>query len=568
MSTDAISRAIYEPLETLEALGAAIDGFGGGLTLLRAVRGPSGGVEDWLIVHVNELVASTWRPSFGELAGRLWTTVFGPLERSAFLPLCLDALATGRRQEADVEIALVTHREWRNVAALPAGKDLVAVTTRDIAAQRSAQEQLTLQRARMSALAEHISDIVTITDHEGRITWCSPALRRVLGFDPAQWWARRLVEIVDPGDAELAARLLPEALDRTDDARVEGPERPQSHEVRIATATGEVRWFEATAHDERNNAALHGVVIALHDITERRDALARLRAAETRSRLIVDSVADAIVTVDGTGLIQAFNAAAERTFAMSASEAIGTSWRRLVPDQTVADMVERNRSGMIGFDHVEMLARRSSGELFPAYIAMSYVDTDGERLWIGLCRDISAQKELEATLQRMALHDPLTGIPNRHLLLDAIEEALQGHRADDDLVAVYYIDLDGFKTINDTLGHGVGDRTLIETTIRIQCAARAGDFVARLGGDEFVVVCADVANRADIDALANRLALELNRPVAIDEAQVALSASVGVAVWDGHQSADELLRAADQAMYAAKAQRRKRPEGGALRPER
>jgi diguanylate cyclase (GGDEF)-like protein/PAS domain S-box-containing protein len=558
--SDAISRAIYEPLETIEALGAAIDSFGGGLALLRACRTSSGTIEDWLIVHVNEQVRSTWRSRKGELSDRRWTTLFGPLEDTPFCRLCIEALATGRRQEADIESSPGTQNEWRNVIVIPAGHDLVAVTTRDIAALRSAQEQLTLQRARMSALAEHISDIMIITDGDGRITWCSPAIRRVLGFDPSQWWARRLFEIVETEDASVACDFLPDALDLDRG-------RAAVHELRIASAKGEVRWFEATAHDERDNAALRGVVISLHDTTARRESALQLRASEARSRMIVDSVGDAIVTVDDRGLIQAFNAAAERTFGIEASEAVGTPWQRLVPEETINALSERNLTDMSAVDHVEMTARRANGDRFPAYLAMSSVETNGQRLWIGLCRDISDQKAMEAALERLALHDPLTGVPNRHVLLRSIEKALADAGSADELssgslLAVYYVDLDGFKVINDTLGHSVGDRALIETTIRIQRAARSGDTVARLGGDEFVVVCTGLPGVDHVDTLAERLRLEINQPVSMDGLEVALSASVGVAVWDGKQNADELLRAADTAMYEAKASRRRQVRPG------
>jgi diguanylate cyclase (GGDEF)-like protein len=170
-----------------------------------------------------------------------------------------------------------------------------------------------------------------------------------------------------------------------------------------------------------------------------------------------------------------------------------------------------------------------------------------------LRRELRVRMEHEKQLERLAHYDALTGVPNRVMLADRLAQALARAKRDHGLLAVCYLDLDGFKPINDRLGHAVGDRVLVEVTRRIRESVREDDTVARLGGDEFVVLLVGLQAAEECVGSLQRMLERVARPVAIDGEELSLSASIGVALYpDDEEDGETLLRHADQAMYLAK----------------
>ena len=199
--------------------------------------------------------------------------------------------------------------------------------------------------------------------------------------------------------------------------------------------------------------------------------------------------------------------------------------------------------------------RRKSGDIYPELLAISVVrDPRGEPThYLGVFTDISRLKAHEAELERVAQYDPLTGVPNRRLLADRLHQAIAQVRRSGRQLAICYLDLDGFKPVNDRLGHAAGDQLLIEVARRLQGVMRESDSLARLGGDEFVLLFTELAEPQDAPLVCERILRAVNAPVRIADTTVRVSASIGVTLYpqdDG--DGDALLRHADQAMYSAK----------------
>jgi diguanylate cyclase (GGDEF)-like protein/PAS domain S-box-containing protein len=206
-----------------------------------------------------------------------------------------------------------------------------------------------------------------------------------------------------------------------------------------------------------------------------------------------------------------------------------------------------------GVGRAEVTRCRLDGTTFEAHVTLSLLrDAAGTLIGRILCvQDITARKQLEAQLHRAAFHDPLTDLPNRRLLLDRLDHALAVAERAHTAVAVLFIDLDGFKVVNDTHGDDAGDQLLVRTADRLRWCLRAADSLARLGGDEFVVLLEGVTDSGQAATNARRILRALAQPFKLDRATVRISASVGIAV-AGAGSPRSLLHAADSAMYQAK----------------
>jgi diguanylate cyclase (GGDEF)-like protein len=191
-----------------------------------------------------------------------------------------------------------------------------------------------------------------------------------------------------------------------------------------------------------------------------------------------------------------------------------------------------------------------------AHVIASAIHRDGQHGWLVVTIDLTERKAAERAIEHLALHDPTTGVPNRRLLIDRLEQALARARRQRSITGVLFCDIDKFKHINDTYGHRAGDTALQTAALRLESILREGDTVARVGGDEFVILLERLLDPTDATRLAERARIAINEPIEIDDHSVQITASVGVALTSGLDDADALLRRADDAMYLAKARGR------------
>jgi diguanylate cyclase (GGDEF)-like protein/PAS domain S-box-containing protein len=284
----------------------------------------------------------------------------------------------------------------------------------------------------------------------------------------------------------------------------------------------------------------------------------QMRESENRFRSLVESAKDAIVLTDLKGKIISWNDSAETIFGYSKAEAATRSFSELFPlvdghpDSkafAIEDLLRSNSKA------VELKGIKKDGEIFPLEISISSWETIDGVFYSGIIRDITDRKSLEEQLTHQALHDPLTKLANRVLFRDRVEHALSKIVRHKTAVAVLFLDLDNFKTINDSLGHARGDILLVSVAERLRSCLRGSDTPARLGGDEFAILIEDATHPDDAIYIVERIYEVLRTPFDIDGNIVFVEASIGIAATTtGSENPEELLRNADVAMYKAKGQ--------------
>jgi diguanylate cyclase (GGDEF)-like protein/PAS domain S-box-containing protein len=341
---------------------------------------------------------------------------------------------------------------------------------------------------------------------------------------------------------------------------------PLTEEFSITSPGGE-RWLR-----HRIVRLDGGVAITASDASEMKQTEARYRSAASLNQSVFDTAPFAIIKTDLKGIIQSMNAAAERLTGYAQDELAGRQSitvlhesHELTRRSDTADsdgvaeptglelLTSRAVEGEV--DEREWTYIRRDGSTIPVHVAISAVrDGDGQLSgYVAIASDISERKQMMTYLTHIASHDQLTGLPGRSLLRERIAEAIERALLHSRKVAVFVIDFDHFKRINDSLGHRSGDELLVGLAARMRESLRRSDTLGRLGGDEFVVVMPHIGSIADVERCAKRLVDRVSSAAMIGELEVNLTASVGVCIYpDFGSDADTLLERADAAMYSAK----------------
>ncbi len=424
----------------------------------------------------------------------------------------------------------------------------------DITDRRRAEDQLRASERRFRKLVQHSSDITLVIDREYRLTWVSPAVQSVLGHDPDSLVGMEAKALIHPDDVDQA-RMRMLAVRAGD--RIHG-----SLAARVAHADGSWRHVGVMATDLTEDPDVGGLLLNVRDITGRVEA----QQASDRLGRIIEATSDLVAIAEpGSGLTY-LNAATRQFFGLGADDDATSlqlsghvpAWVRHTWRSEVLPTLEaegRWSGEMAAFDH--------TGRTVPLSAAFNcHRGQDGSiEVISAIARDMSAQKEFEAQLEHQATHDPLTGLPNRALLLDRLSMALARSTRSGRTVAILFLDLDHFKVVNDSLGHGYGDQLLVRIAERLSESLRPGDTVARFGGDEFIVLCEDLEDPAEATSISERVATAVSSPAALHDTEVFITASIGIAV--AHSTdvdPEHLLRDADAAMYQAKDKGRSRTE--------
>ncbi len=419
---------------------------------------------------------------------------------------------------------------------------------RDITENDQLMSALNYEKGFLKTLVHSLPDLIWLKDHDGVYLACNTRFEDFFGTEEKNIIGKTDYDFVDQ---ELADFF------RYHDKRAMDKGAPSVNEEWITFATDGRRALLETTKMPMQDAQGEKVIGILgigHDITKRKQAEEQLQQAAS----VFEHANEGIMITDAKGTILDVNAAFTLMTGYSKAEVVGRNPRILNSGQHEASFYAEMWAVLLreGNWTGEVWNRRKNGEIYPELLTISTVRTPGGKVqrYVALFSDISAQKAHQRQLEHIAHHDALTGLPNRVLLADRLRQSLATAARRGEKIALAYLDLDGFKEVNDRFGHDAGDRLLEVLAERMKKILRETDTLARLGGDEFVAVLVDLANIDSTLPWLKRLLSTVAEPVHDEMGMLQVSASLGVSFYPQEDpvDADQLLRQADQAMYQAK----------------
>jgi diguanylate cyclase (GGDEF)-like protein/PAS domain S-box-containing protein len=443
------------------------------------------------------------------------------------------------------------------------GAVLLAIVSMRVVGRRAAStvervsDLLERNEARFRAMVRASSDMMAIVDAYGQLTYASPAAEKILGLDPEALVGTNAFDLIHREDRPRVVAAF--ELAKSD------PDLAERVEMRMVHADGGYRNIEAVGTNLLHEPAIAGLVVTARDVTDRRRAEAELREAQERFRNAFEHAPIGMALMSLDGRLFRVNRAMVQILGHGADVLLRATLRDLTDakdHEAGAAALGRLLSGDVPSTQLEVRFLHHDGHPVWTSLSTSIVRDMNEKPLYFVCQleDVTERRATGEALAHQAIHDPLTGLPNRSHFVDRLERELARAAGTHGRVAVLFLDLDRFKVVNDSLGHSAGDRLLVAVGDRLSAAMRNDDVVARFGGDEFTVLCANVG-RVESELIAERLAAALANPVALVEGEVFVTASIGIALSDGRNETPEtLLRNADAAMYRAKELGRDRTE--------
>ena len=495
--------------------------------------------------------------SADQIVGRPVANLLLSHHRKAFIALMHRVFEGGAGNLEFEVVGLKGGHRWLETHAVPMRDAQGKITallgvTRDITghkldqqrlrdAQQKERESLDELQAMMDATGEGYWKV----DQNGCIVEVNDAYCKLMGYSREQ--------IVGAHVAKF------EAVEQT-------PEAVMKH-IQLIIAQGSDRFETQHRHHDGHLLDIEVVtcfmasknifIAFLHDVSERKHTEEILRIAA-----VTFETQEAILITDAHANIVRVNQAFQDITGYSAQEVIGQNPRILQSGRHDVAFYQTMWSELLGTGKWsgELWDRRKSGDIYPKAITITAVYDAQHQVahYVAVFRDISRRKQSEQEIYQLAFYDPLTGLANRRLLMERLKQAMAASMRNEQQGALLFMDLDHFKTINDTKGHAVGDLLLIEVAHRLQACVRESDSVARLGGDEFVVLIGALSTQLDeavsqAEVIAEKIRIELGKPYVLNDYACQSTPSIGISLFHGHQeSVEELLKHADVAMYQAK----------------
>jgi diguanylate cyclase (GGDEF)-like protein/PAS domain S-box-containing protein len=400
----------------------------------------------------------------------------------------------------------------------------------------------------LGALLDNLPDAVLVVDDEARLVYANATAQEVYGWRLSDLLGRPVDFLCHPDDLPTALASL-ESVQRKDIG--------SAVEIRVRDHTGRYRTVEVRGRTA-DTLGVAGVIMALRDVTDRhRWEISRGDADLYRA--VLDHAPGVTMVLDGEGLVRGASRALTNLLGRDLESSLGHHLREFVshPDGLTVEAelaLATSEPGQRSFE-VAFTTKDGTTTVPMSVTVVNLLDDAVVDGLVVTAVDITALAESRARLHHLASHDPLTNLPNRSALTERVQDALSAAQRRQSVVSLVYCDLDGFKAVNDVHGHLAGDQVLREVANRLLSVTRAGDTVARMGGDEFVILVEDGDERA-VHRLIARIVATVEQPFELPGGEhVVVGLTAGWAVADGSADVDDLVGRADNAMYAAKAER-------------
>ena len=472
------------------------------------------------------------------------------------------ALVAGRLRTVDVEVRVRGEDgawRWAIVSAVAdADHQLVYAIAKDVNARRESEQHMREAEERFRSAFESAGVGMAITGLDGRFCRVNPALAEMLGRTPADLVGVAVTAVTHPDDIAADRGAMA--------AMIRGDQSTYRTEKRYLATDGTPVWVALSVSIlRRPDGGAQEFISQMADISERRAAQVALADSERRFRTLAASSPAGIFAADRRGQITYSNDRFAELFDLRGAEATGLRWLDHVHPDDRDSVVRTGLQGSAGHGPFGAEARVRWRDDSTRWVRFSVAPVGdpatGAGQFVGTVEDVTDAKRAASELSRLALHDALTGLPNRALFLDRLTQALARARRRGTIVGVLFLDLDRFKVVNDSLGHAAGDRLLIDVAARLSEGLRPADTLARFGGDELTVLCEELRGEDDARLVAERLIERFAEPFVLSEGEVFLEGSVGIALSSsGAERPEDLIRDADAAMYRAKERGKARVE--------
>lgn len=421
-------------------------------------------------------------------------------------------------------------------------------SARILGKRRQTEQILRESEEKFRSITAAAQDAIILIDENGLVRYMNKAAEAVTGYREDEMFGKDMHQYFAPQRFKHDIKTGFDAFVKTGAGMLTG----RTSELVAVKKDGTEFPIELSIAPVQRNGKINAIGI-LRDISERKRVEKRL---ELSSR-VMEHALEGIMLTDGDGRIEMVNQAFADITGYSATEVVGQNPHMLSSGRHDKQFYEEMWRSLKdkGKWQGEIWNRRKDGGLYVEWLRLSAIkDSFGQATnYVGIFSDITQRKMSEEQLQRLAHHDALTGLPNRILFNDRLEQAVREARRNKNKVAVLFLDLDHFKTVNDTYGHQTGDSLLMEVTTRIQKRLREEDTVARLGGDEFTIVLKNIQSSDQAAQVADKIVSDLREPFALNGSNCRIGASIGISIYPtDSEERKVLVKLADDAMYKAK----------------